>query len=395
MMNETLAEVPLTANSVHFYRDLEGFSDFRQISQKKNFKPVPKDWILILTDVEGSTEAIRNGRYRDVNTLGAASIATVQSSFDPFEEIPFVFGGDGATFLIHANALEKVMQNLEDLQAMAKSNFGLSLRIAFVPVADIYKEGQQLEVAKFFVGERKPTALIRGGGLTWAEGFVKMFPRKYNLRVRTSKEMAEVKGLSCRWEAIPSRNGSILSILVQARGQDSNELYAKLILEMLEIFGGNFERANPIQSQSLKYKGLIECIVNEAKLHRRILSVDFLKRCLEITLCVFLFKWRLSTPKVFRNYFKQISEHSDFQKFDDVLRLTLDATPEEERALETYLRQRQEQREIYYGIHRSSHAIMTCLVKSIRPGEHIHFVDGNDGGYAEAAKKLKDHAQAS
>jgi hypothetical protein len=41
-----------------------------------------------------------------------------------------------------------------------------------------------------------------------------------------------------------------------------------------------------------------------------------------------------------------------------------------------------------FGIHRSSAAIMTCLI--FTPGQdHAHFVDGIDGGYALAAKMLK------
>jgi hypothetical protein len=32
---------------------------------------------------------------------------------------------------------------------------------------------------------------------------------------------------------------------------------------------------------------------------------------------------------------------------------------------------------------------MTCYVNDLNPGNHIHFIDGGDGGYAMAAKKLK------
>jgi len=32
---------------------------------------------------------------------------------------------------------------------------------------------------------------------------------------------------------------------------------------------------------------------------------------------------------------------------------------------------------------------MTCFVLSTNSDEHIHFIDGNDGGYALAAKQLK------
>ena len=40
-----------------------------------------------------------------------------------------------------------------------------------------------------------------------------------------------------------------------------------------------------------------------------------------------------------------------------------------------------------YGLHRSSAALITCLVRSYA-GQHLHFVDGADGGYALAAREL-------
>jgi hypothetical protein len=41
-----------------------------------------------------------------------------------------------------------------------------------------------------------------------------------------------------------------------------------------------------------------------------------------------------------------------------------------------------------YGVHVSRHALMTCLVFD-RFGKQVHFVDGANGGYALAAKQLK------
>ena len=36
-----------------------------------------------------------------------------------------------------------------------------------------------------------------------------------------------------------------------------------------------------------------------------------------------------------------------------------------------------------------ANTLMTCYVNSVTPGNHIHFVDGDNGGYAIAAKELK------
>lgn len=42
-----------------------------------------------------------------------------------------------------------------------------------------------------------------------------------------------------------------------------------------------------------------------------------------------------------------------------------------------------------YGLHQSDSALMTCSLFSLEESEHIHFIDGSDGGYALAARQLK------
>jgi hypothetical protein len=32
---------------------------------------------------------------------------------------------------------------------------------------------------------------------------------------------------------------------------------------------------------------------------------------------------------------------------------------------------------------------MTCFIRRLEEGGHVHFIDGNDGGYAMAAVELK------
>lgn len=41
-----------------------------------------------------------------------------------------------------------------------------------------------------------------------------------------------------------------------------------------------------------------------------------------------------------------------------------------------------------YGIHQSDAALVTCLINQVGVN-HLHFVDGADGGYALAATDLK------
>jgi len=40
-------------------------------------------------------------------------------------------------------------------------------------------------------------------------------------------------------------------------------------------------------------------------------------------------------------------------------------------------------------LHESREALMTCFVQKTNQSDHIHFIDGGDGGYALAAVSLK------
>ena len=60
---------------------------------------LPVDWLIGLTDVVRSTQAIEGGRYKAVNTAGASVIAAVSNALQG-RSFPYVFGGDGASFAI-------------------------------------------------------------------------------------------------------------------------------------------------------------------------------------------------------------------------------------------------------------------------------------------------------
>ena len=77
------------------------------------------------------------------------------------------------------------------------------------------------------------------------------------------------------------------------------------------------------------------------------------------------------------------------KKFDDIIRMVLDGTVEQIHEMKDFLENLYRQDEIYYGVHESPQALMTCLVEGLADGEHIHFIDGSDGGYAMAAKNMK------
>lgn len=95
------------AISRDFYSTLTPFKKFSDLTDSSHYRKVPDDWWVVITDVKGSTEAIANNRYKDVNLLGASSIIAALNTLKG-RQIPFVFGGDGATLLVYESDIERI-----------------------------------------------------------------------------------------------------------------------------------------------------------------------------------------------------------------------------------------------------------------------------------------------
>jgi len=80
---------------------------------------------------------------------------------------------------------------------------------------------------------------------------------------------------------------------------------------------------------------------------------------------------------------------ADFQKFDGSLKMILSLTSQQVIDLKGVLEKSRTQGKIFFGLHESDRALMTCLIHS-GSGNEVHFVDAADGGYALAAKQLKE-----
>ncbi len=175
----------------NFYDELVSFKDFHKLASDQHYRPLPEDWDIVISDIRGSTKAIENGRYQDVNTLGAASIAVVQAKFLG-RQIPFVFGGDGASFLIPHSALASVKEALIGLRQFALANYAMEMRVGAVSMRELLAHHQQIEVAKFELAAGKSIALIRGGGLSFAESLIKKHPDKYCFNVAQNESLKEL-----------------------------------------------------------------------------------------------------------------------------------------------------------------------------------------------------------
>lgn len=377
------------ASTQYFYQDLQAFDNFRGLIDTSNYETIPGDWYVVITDVKGSTQAIEAGRYKDVNTIGVASIVLVQNIIKELD-IPYVFGGDGASMIIPPEHIDKIKEELKKLKNLSVEQFGLELRVGIVQVKELEPFNTPIEAAKFKIFNQKSVAFFKGGGLTKAEEIIKNPNSKCELKVDHKQCDVDLKGLSCRWQPIPNKNGFILSILIMTRNEDSNSTYDKIITELNKIFHGEIDEANPVNLDKMSYRSFKQCYQDERRYHGSPWSFAFLIRVAEIFLAVLIFKFNIP-PLIFnsKKYAHSMKTHSDYRKFDDMLRMVLDCSEDQKNKIEDLLENLYQSREIFYGTFASNNALMTCVVEDIKDGEHIHFIDGGDGGYALAAKQLK------
>lgn len=374
-------------SSLDFYHHLPPMPDFNAIADENQYQAVPEDWTVVITDIKGSTTAIEMGRYRDVNTIGAATIAAAQNALQ--REFPFVFGGDGATLVIPNEDIPKIKAALLGVQNLSTDNFQLTLRIGLVKVRELYQAGHQLKIARHELAAGKCIAMFYGGGLQAAEDKIKNEPHKYNIHANEETQ-ADLEGLSCRWNPIPNKNGLVLSILVTARGEQKQATYLRVIQELEKILGDKLDHFNPVNIQQASYKTVWDNINSEKKLAPHPWHYSFLWRAFEILVCALLFQLRLGQYLMpMKHYEEAMQTHSDYRKFDEMLRMVIDCSEVQKDHIREYFESEQALGNIYFGTHCSKNSLMTCYVNTVNDGDHIHFIDGDNGGYAIAAKEMK------
>ena len=379
--------------SLSFFQNLPGFTSFDEACDPKHYHPAPSDWFIVVTDVQGSTKAIETGRYKDVNMLGAACIAAVVNTCEQ-TEIPYVFGGDGATFLIPPQYIKAVEKELLAVAKLAQRMHDLTLRCGTVPMAEISKHEQSLGVAKFVMPTQASLAMFNGGGAALADSLVKQNDH-FAIQDKDNDDTPDLEGLSCRWRPLPNRHGTILTLLVMVTStNDSHDLYQKINNHISTTL---LTDQCPVTMKNLAYKwpGLealrqSQMVWRQGNILKNLIGHIFLIILFNIMNRLNIKLQGLDVPQ----YRDDMILNSDYRKFDGMLRMVVDCTAEQATDIESYLKQLYEAGHIVYGTHYSDTALMTCFVQSLQSDKHVHFIDGNDGGYAMAAKKMKDQLAA-
>lgn len=380
-----------------FYRDVATLTSFAQATESRYHQDLPEDWWIVIADVIGSTQAIEAGDYKKVNTVGVACIAAVVN-VDRSIDLPFLFGGDGATFAIPEVLRERVIMALRGAQQLARTSFGLGLRVGLAQVGVLADQGFWVRLGKLRLSSYVTQPVFSGRGWEEAERRVKKVDAADILRVEEGDgpALASFEGFECRWQSVPSFHDHKLALLVGAVSADAETNLAtyQRVLEEIQTIYGDVAEYHPLRADRMRLAfnpGLLshEWRVRSGQLGLWKRLAYFGRMLLQNLAGVVLFARNMDTEAVkWSRYRDELVENSDFRKFDGMLRTVMDGSDAQAEQLLGYLEAEYHAGRLVYGMHKSREALVTCIVQSYS-GNHMHFVDGSDGGYALAAQELK------
>lgn len=370
-----------------FYGGVPVFKGFASLMDPALYMPLPDDWSVGLADVVDSTAAIAASRYKAVNMAGASVVAAVTNALGR-REFPFVFGGDGATFAVGPADQAAARDALSAAACWVEEALSLTMRVAMVSMAELRANGLDVRVARFAPSPDVSYAMFTGGGVGWAEAAMKR--GGYTVAQAPPGTYPDLSGLSCRFEEFPSTRGTILSILILPASDDV-AAFRKLIEEVITLTERRADAGSPVPAGGPPLKWPPQGMDYEARIWQS--GPLWLRRLgvYALTLYAYLimrFKIKIA-GFVPENYTRQVVENSDFRKYDDGLRMVVDCTTKLADALDRKLGAAASAGIVRFGLHRQDAAMMTCFTPSALRADHVHFIDGARGGYAQAAVAMK------
>ncbi|WP_298815565.1 DUF3095 domain-containing protein [Chloroflexus sp.] len=388
--------------TTNFFAQLPIANRFSAIADPNVYQPAPADWTIFICDVRGSTRAVTEGRYKEVNMVGAATITAALNVADEIE-IPFVFGGDGASIVVPPALAEPTAQALRAVSGLSRQAFDLDLRVGLVPVVSVLRAGYQVLVGKLAINSHVAQAIFSGGGLSYAERLVKDEATASDFLLEPGlAEEANLSGLECRWDAIPPAHGPALCLIAQAMPQSNLAttlaVYRSVIEKIEQIYGGD-QTYHPLHYSLMQASARPQALWPEARLRggaSRRHQLAYWAQIYGLNLAVRGYRWwqRLRGQAAWWDQYRQhVATAADYRKYDDTLRVIISGSDEQHEELLAFLNQKFAAGELVFGTHLSPAVILTCLVFK-RMERQIHFVDGADGGFTLAARDLKARLRA-
>lgn len=374
-------------NSSRFYKDLpkHSISITELLSNEMLFKKIPIGWHVVVTKVEPEIQALNSIHFKDINLAVTGIITTLLNTVKNKSEsniiCPYFFGGNEATFIVPYKLLKAVTQALKSYRAHIKKTFSFNVHIGSLPIKDIYNYKQKLKIARLKINDYLTTPVVIGKGLKFAKNKIKN-TFDYNEGPLFNDLAPDLSGMECRWHEIKPDNSSakIICLFVETVNEKSQAKIFRKILGEIEYVFGDLNKRNPITTSNLKLDSSIKKIRNEMRARVGKKDSAYLFSNWLITIFgSYYFKFFSDGKK----YLYRVTQLSNTLKIDGAISTVLKGNQNQLNKLKMVLDDLESRGAINYGIHVSEGAIISCYVQD-RNKNHIHFIDGVNGGYQNA-----------
>lgn len=380
-----------------FYLDLpvHQLSLQELLRQEEKFIDAPEGWHVIVADVQDSTIAVGEGRHHDVNLAATGAIIALLNRLRSWGEegsVAYFFGGDGATFLVPDARHAELFRTLDVYRHHVFRTSGLLLRVGSLPVAAVTAAGDHIRVAKCKLNDRLTVPVALGNGLKRAESRIKA---EFLAASEDGEESVDLNGMECRWEEVlpPRDEEQILVLIVNCpdEGQQA-KIYSEVLTKIEDVFG-QLNQRRPITATRLKLNLTIGAVRREMRGRLGRFDLRYLIRAWLANL--YGPRWFKTSP-IGREYRNQVSELSDTIMIDGTINTVISGNKQQTTTLLAYLNDLESRGLIIYGAHGTHASVISCYVLD-HDENHLHFIDGTEGGYTAAAKvykaKLKRRAE--
>jgi DUF3095 family protein len=232
--------------------------------------------------------------------------------------------------------------------------------------------------------------MFTGGGASWAEAQMKA--GNFAVAAAPSGTRPDLTGLSCRWNPIEAHHGEIVSIIAIPGGAGTDAAFQQLVSDIVALASQQERGGHPVPAGGPDIGFPPRGMDYEARAAAPKGKRLWVKLVILAQVVLVLVFDRLNRPlggfdpKLYKS---DVSRNSDFRKFDDGLKMTIDVGGEVLKKIESRLENAAKAGVCRYGLHRQNSALMTCIVPSPMTRDHMHFIDGAAGGYAMASSNLK------
>lgn len=272
--------------------------------------------------------------------------------------------------------------------------------MGIIPYREV-KSLAPIRVAKLVKSESLLQAIFTGGGLAQADALIKQ-DSAYLIEPNQAHHKVDFSGFECRWNEIPSTKDYTISLMVQFNphkfnAQESLQRLQTLLLAIDQITG-NEQNHHPVTASNLSLTLNPLKLLAEAKSKTFSSATSLAKVISQLLLQAligkFLMTFSIQTGEAkWGEYKTDFIKNSDYKKVDDALRMTLSVSHAELNELEALLSSEYHANHLFYGIHKTHAALVTCMIEKTGV-KHMHFIDANNGGYTLAAKMLKQQIKS-